>query len=1281
MNERDIFLAARGRTELAARSAFLDEACAGDAALRQRVELLLCTDGRPDSLPDAPVIAHSDTDQTNTGAWTPPDSLLDAPVIAHSDTDQTNTGAWTPSGDAKGPPRQDSVEVLPFLDPPGRPGSLGRIGHFEVLEVLGRGGFGTVFRAFDEVLQREVAVKVLAPHMALTSSARKRFVREAQSSAAVRHKNVVRVYGVHEQPLPYLVMEFIPCETLQQRIDRLGPLEVPEVLRIGREIAEGLAAAHATGLIHRDVKPANVLLERGAHEHVKLTDFGLARAADDARLTQSGHVAGTPMYMSPEQAHGERLDPRSDLFSLGSVLYVMCTAKQPFRAKSPLAVLSRVCDDAPRPIREINAAVPDWLTALIDKLLAKDPAARFQTATEVADLLSQHLEHLQKPAPEAEDDKVTRWQGDKVTKTSDAALPPCHLVTLSPCHLVILGGIVALVAGALVLLMLRNHRPDDNIVGLPATTIGADELKERVADHQEAAAQMCRTNEQDEALNRLGQALADIDRAEATQTLRNTLRLGVYRQRAPMLRDLNRAEEAGEDGKHVRTLLEAIHADQPDDQETANDLGQLLLAEPAVRWTVLRPVFMRSPGGATLIQQDDGSILVSGRNMGGDVYTLALEGLPASVAALRLEVLAHPSLPNKGPGRHPSGNFHLGEITLYKTTAGADSGATGLPIAQAVADHAWPGMLIERAFDDDPLTPWHVWGQLGRNHWALFQLRQAVSFNEGDRLVVRLEFTPQEPSANLGCFRLSAGSHGQALETDPLQAALRAADPRGFAALGAGRFVHGDFAGAVGPLTRAVEARPGPAATLCLLLALAHQEVRESEKARKLYEQALKVLDQRLPDGMERLLVKRALMRIEGRSAAEAEARLTALEDDRQLAILTAQAEKGNKLFVHHARASWFACRGRWRESAKDLLAQIELNPKDFPALLAAAACLILGGDVDEHRKLCGRMAEQFRATTDPHEADIFIKICLLRAGSIDAANLPLKTLDKSLEEGRSGPVLLSWFAACRGLAAYRAGDFQQAERWAVRSVEKAQGSLSAPLALLVRALAEHQLGRQDKAQRSFAEASAMIPGELRMLGTNEYVGTLPVNAYAVYADLLIAEVLRREAEATLFPALPAYLKGERQPRDNAERLALAFVCRARNQRAAAARLYADAFAEDPALADDLKAGHRYAAACCAARAAVSINAAQLEEQEQGRWRRQALRWLQDDLTARTRQWETGSPQDRMAVRETMQEWQRNPEFARVRLPAAIALLPANEQEEWRKLWAEVRALAAKNEG
>src|SRR5262249_43197177 len=142
------------------------------------------------------------------------------------------------------------AQILRFLEPATRAGSLGRLGHYEVEECLGRGAFGIVLKAFDDSLQRVVAVKVLAPEIAATSPARKRFLREARSAAQIRHENVIQIHAVEEQPLPYLVMEYIPGETLQERLDRIGPLEVPEVLRLGCQMARGLAAAHTRGLIH-----------------------------------------------------------------------------------------------------------------------------------------------------------------------------------------------------------------------------------------------------------------------------------------------------------------------------------------------------------------------------------------------------------------------------------------------------------------------------------------------------------------------------------------------------------------------------------------------------------------------------------------------------------------------------------------------------------------------------------------------------------------------------------------------------------------------------------------------------------------------------------------------------------------------------------------------------------------------------------------------------------------------------------------------------------------------
>jgi WD40 repeat protein/serine/threonine protein kinase len=302
------------------------------------------------------------------------------------------------AGSPNSPPGGEAL-VSDFLSSSEQSGHLGRLGHYEVIEVVGRGSMGVVLKALDQKLQRVVGIKLLAPHLAASAIARRRFVREARAAAAVRHEHVIDLHAVEEaNGLPYLVMEYISGQSLQDRLNLAGPLELREILRIGMQTATGLAAAHAQGVIHRDIKPANILLENGV-ARVKITDFGLARAGTDESISQNGVVTGTPQYMAPEQARGDMADQRADLFSLGSVLYAMCTGLAPFSGNCALAVLKRVCEDTPRPIQEINPEIPNWLAAVIEKLHAKGPAKRFQSAIEVAELLGQHLARLQQPSP------------------------------------------------------------------------------------------------------------------------------------------------------------------------------------------------------------------------------------------------------------------------------------------------------------------------------------------------------------------------------------------------------------------------------------------------------------------------------------------------------------------------------------------------------------------------------------------------------------------------------------------------------------------------------------------------------------------------------------------------------------------------------------------------------------------------------------------------------------------------------------------------------------------
>jgi eukaryotic-like serine/threonine-protein kinase len=283
-----------------------------------------------------------------------------------------------------------------FLQAPHHPEMLGKVDHFDIEELIGQGGMGIVFRGFDRELNRAVAVKFLAPHLAANGTARQRFAREARAAAAIVHPNVVPIHAIAGDDRPYLVMALIGGPSLETLVVDQGPLDPVDVVRIGMQIAAGLEAAHRQGLVHRDIKPSNILLD-GDAGRVLITDFGLARAADEVAVTQSGWLAGTPHYMSPEQTQGSDLDGRSDLFSLGSVLYYLATGREPFRGEQPLAVLRKIAQESPAPPRHINASVPTSLSRLIMKLLEKDPDQRFQTAQEAFEVLEKYLAFLQHP--------------------------------------------------------------------------------------------------------------------------------------------------------------------------------------------------------------------------------------------------------------------------------------------------------------------------------------------------------------------------------------------------------------------------------------------------------------------------------------------------------------------------------------------------------------------------------------------------------------------------------------------------------------------------------------------------------------------------------------------------------------------------------------------------------------------------------------------------------------------------------------------------------------------
>jgi serine/threonine protein kinase/formylglycine-generating enzyme required for sulfatase activity/WD40 repeat protein len=295
---------------------------------------------------------------------------------------------------------QTPDEALNFLAPAQGPDELGRLGDYRILELLGMGGMGMVFRAEDARLKRQVALKVMKPSVAASRTAKDRFLREAQFTAAIEHDNIVQIFQVGEDNgVPFIAMPFLKGESLKTRQERVGRMSQKDVLKVGIQVAAGLAAAHERNLIHRDIKPDNIWIEEKTGR-AKILDFGLVRAtSEDAGLTQSGMVMGTPRYMAPEQALGQDVDHRCDLFSLGSVLYQLASGKLPFAGSNVTATLMAVVQQDPKPLDSVISGLDPAFCDMIARLMRKNRDDRPKSAVEVAKGLTAILQKLKQVDP------------------------------------------------------------------------------------------------------------------------------------------------------------------------------------------------------------------------------------------------------------------------------------------------------------------------------------------------------------------------------------------------------------------------------------------------------------------------------------------------------------------------------------------------------------------------------------------------------------------------------------------------------------------------------------------------------------------------------------------------------------------------------------------------------------------------------------------------------------------------------------------------------------------
>lgn len=420
--------------------------------------------------------------------------------------------------DKEGTPAPFTIEEFEFdhtlLSPTTQPDSLGRLGKYEVHQILGSGAFGVVLKAFDEQLRRAVAIKILNRQFSSSATARRRFIREARAAAAVSHTNVVAIHAVEEQAgIPFLVMELVTGPSLRDRIAEINKLPPIEVIRLGAQIASGLAAAHAQGVVHRDIKPGNIMLEKSL-ERVKITDFGLARVAiDNIELTSRGMAMGTPAYMSPEQVAGdnEKIDGRSDLFALGCVLYAALVGHSPFQGRTALEMARKVAEYDPTPLSQLDPAVPQFLSDLVVKLLKKAPDDRYQSAAEVAGLLNRYLIALN----QAPSDRFQNIIHDPLLQTQTQVVQPVVTPKRSARSTQVAVSLVAFVIGVVLWRLLPPQ---------PQRGVSESETKEAVIAAEPQELTVSQTG--DAQFKTLSEALAKA----APQTTIRVLDDAVYRE-------------------------------------------------------------------------------------------------------------------------------------------------------------------------------------------------------------------------------------------------------------------------------------------------------------------------------------------------------------------------------------------------------------------------------------------------------------------------------------------------------------------------------------------------------------------------------------------------------------------------------------------------------------------------------------------------------------------------------------------------------------------------------
>lgn len=1149
----------------------------------------------------------------------------------------------------------------------GQSGERGRerrppdIAGYEVLEMVGSGGMGVVYRARHVKLNRVVAMKMLLAGGYAGPRELERFTRETESIAALGHPNIVQVFDAGEcDGRPYFTMEFMGGGSLSQAL-KGTPLPAKEAAEFTAVLARAIHFAHENGIIHRDLKPGNVLL--ASDGTLKIADFGLAGrlgVSEGATLTLDGVHLGTPSYMAPEQASGSASTsasrcPGADIYGLGAILYEMLTGRPPFRGETVAETQRQVIHEEPVPPALLNPRTPRDLQTICLKCLQKSPEQRYASALELAEDLDRFVNGDPiKARPVSHVERAVRWVRRRP----------------APAALVLTVSALLVLAAALGVGAWRTAAKRATEVAVWTPQLELVRQFERDGELKRARALLPRPLDVEaiEIRSQVQSALAELELAGKLDAIRDSRR-DIVGGRFDLSVNLARSDKAyeaafgeagfGRVGEEPGAVAGRISQSPIRASLVAalDDWSICTAEETRVRWTmeVARRADpdpsgwrdrARQPGlsreeltelaATAVVESQSPQLLValSGRMViaGADVtpflervqrqypgdfwasYSMGeshVEKNPAEAIRYYQAALAsHPgsALGHQAVGRALSDARRLDEAVVHFREALRREPAFAAAMGQlgyvlALQGHGEEGLRLanESVAREGSASALGALGgtleALGRDDEALVAYRRSVVVD------------PQYFWGHLNVARLLDAAGGSDECMTELECCRRLKPDSGW--------VYVAIAGQLKKAGRIDEAmeKLNVAAGLNspVWCANAHAELGECWRAKGSVQMALMEYDQSL------LLIP---------------AQPSALRARREVMV---QLGAGRA-----ARAGW--------EQALNTGPMVDEDWNGYAEL-----CIYLE-DQDAYKNACHRLLDLFGSSDNPRDCEHAGRACLL--GVLPPADTSRAVAMIGRAVGADMPPGQDWarpyFLVAQGLARYRVDDFDGA----ISSIGEDSRRVLGPLPHLVLAMAHQRAGHRAEALRSLAHALQIFDWE---------------PSHAGGPDDWMYHAVRREAERTVMPNLQALVAGRDSPGGGDERIALLAVCESTRRYARAAALYAEVFDAEPGLAEDLEAGRRYSAACCAARAGrgEGRDGESLGDGQRALWRGRARTWLKADLAG----WEAacaGGSVDRETAVRTLAQWRVDPDLGGVRDPGPLAALSADERDEWVSLWSQV---------